>query len=256
MTCSSLLSRHSSWTPLELNAPADLSQRAVWRLPHQRQIYDFYLSDHTQWLIASLILANFVVSALEKQFDPLGNHHLQHDALGLAFQLLFDAFNVFFLVELVLNWYAHGFRCSFWRDGWNLFDLVVVIIGVLFLFRLDPPHVKSLRILRAFRVFRLFKRVRSLKKIIHALGRALPGMANASVIMLLVMGIYAILGVELFATLPADDEVFTGWAPPVALTEPAANRSLAASLIITRSYGDEYWGSFSRAFFTMLQVGL
>ena len=61
-----------------------------------------------------------------------------------------------------------------------------------------PGPLSLLRLMRAFRVFRLFKRVKSLNKIIVSLGKAIPGVMNAFLIMLIVMCIYAILGVEFF----------------------------------------------------------
>ena len=57
-----------------------------------------------------------------------------------------------------------------------------------------PGQLTLIRNLRAFRIFRLFKRVKSLNKIIVALFKAVPGVVNAFVIMMIVMCIYAILG--------------------------------------------------------------
>ena len=73
-------------------------------------------------------------------------------------------------------------------------------VGILLMSGMVPQNspLANLKMLRAFRVFRLFKRIKSLNKIIVALGRALPGVTNAFLVMLLVMCIYAILGVEFF----------------------------------------------------------
>ena len=48
----------SSWTPLDRLA----TQTAPW-LPFQQRAHSIYTSDAVQWLVAALILANFVVSA-------------------------------------------------------------------------------------------------------------------------------------------------------------------------------------------------
>jgi hypothetical protein len=48
----------------------------------------------------------------------------------------------------------------------------------------------QLRMLRAFRVFRLFKRIKSLNKILVSLGRAVPGIINAAVVMFIVMCVH------------------------------------------------------------------
>ena len=79
------------------------------------------------------------------------------------------------------------------------------------------PGVTVLRLFRAFRVFRLFKRVESLRIIIEGVGASLPGVGNAFVLLGLLMGIWAIIGVEFFSEY-ADDEfgnflkaMFTMW---------------------------------------------
>merc|ERR1719231_608967 len=94
--------------------------------------------------------------------------------------------------------YATWF-CKFWKSGWNIFDFSVVVIGWMFQLNIPlPGPMKLLRMMRAFRVFRLFKRVKSLNKIMTSLARAVPGVTNAFLILLIVMSIYAILAVELF----------------------------------------------------------
>ena len=100
-----------------------------------------------------------------------------------------------FLVELCINLYCHWFR-KFWTV-WNAFDLLVVVVGMLSVARVDLPGPLSLlRMVRAFRVFRLFKRIESLNKIMVSLVHAIPGIINSALIMVLVMCIYAILGVQ------------------------------------------------------------
>ena len=132
-------------------------------------------------------MSNFLINIIEKEVDPLG----RHNEVEGTFDNIYMFFNIVFLLELLVNMYAHGLR--FWISGWNLFDLVVVTIGVISMFHIKAlQSIVVLRTVRAFRVFRLFKRVESLHKIIVALGHALPGVANALVVLLLVMCIYAV----------------------------------------------------------------
>ena len=51
--------------------------------------------------------------------------------------------------------------------------------------KIFPPGspLGQLKMMRAFRVFRLFKRIKSLNKVVMALIKAIPGVANAFVIM-------------------------------------------------------------------------
>jgi hypothetical protein len=101
----------------------------------------------------------------------------------------------------------------------------------------------KLRMLRAFRILRLFRRVESLNKIIVSLGKAVPGLANAGLVMLLVMCIYAILGVDLFGKHGMGGSI----------TNVEGN---AVALLTLRgmTYGDEYYGTFFRSLYTLFQV--
>ena len=93
-----------------------------------------------------------------------------------------------FLIELSMNYYR--------KDGWNCFDSFIVGVTILFKMPFElPVYLKYLRQGATLGVFRLFKRIKSLNKIIVSL-RAV-GVSNAFLILLLVMAIYAILGVEL-----------------------------------------------------------
>ena len=99
------------------------------------------------------------------------------------------------VLELIINLWG-SWWCPFWHSSWNIFDFIVVTVGVLSLLRMIEGPLSLLRMLRAFRVFRLFKRIPALNKIITSLLRAIPGVINAFAIMLIVMCIYAILAVE------------------------------------------------------------
>jgi len=154
----------------------------------------FYNTDKIQIGVAILIFLNFVQNAIEAQVPEPGNELL----FGFAFCELF--FTVAFGLELVLNMVANWF-VPFWQSGWNIFDFVVVMVGLLSMVLSGLPGVSTLRLMRAFRVFRLFKRLQSLRIIIKALEDAIPGCMNAFTILILVTAIYAILGVEFFSDL-------------------------------------------------------
>merc|ERR1719331_2097903 len=139
--------------------------------------------------------------------------------------------------------YAHWLR-TFWRSTWNIFDVIVVSIGVINTINLPLPKAFSLlRMMRAFRVFRLFKRVRSLNKIIMAIAHAVPGVVNAFLILAIVMAIFAILAVEFFK------DVGRGCHPPLA-------DGTKDTYFTARHFceGNEYFGTFSKSLYTFFQV--
>jgi len=203
-------------------------------LPGQARVAKFYNGNSVQIVVACLIGANFLTNVIEKEIDP---HGKKHSELFGAFGLFY---NICFTIELGVNLYSHWFR-PFWKSNWNIFDCVVVFIGILTTLPLDlPPAFGLLRMMRAFRVFRLFKRVHSLNKIIVAIMHAVPGVANAFLILFIVMSIYSILAVEFYMDIGKDCLL------------PGGDRRWLS----VRGYcaGDEYFGTFTRSLYTFFQV--
>lgn len=205
----------------------------IWR--YQEPAERLYQNDKVQYVVATLIMLNFLTNIIEKEIDPYREFY--PDAWGN-----FETFyNVVFTIELALNMYGTWFR-AFWQNGWNVFDFVVVAIGLLDAFNAPlPGPFKLLRMMRAFRVFRLFRKVESLNKIVTSLVHAVPGMMNAFFINLLFMCIYAVLAVEFF-----------GYSSTVL----AACKNEHADVFTGRElcHNVEYYGSFGRSVYTLFQV--
>ncbi|KAK3286895.1 hypothetical protein CYMTET_5578 [Cymbomonas tetramitiformis] len=173
----------------ELDSDSD-SEGKTDNLPGQAFVRRMYEGEFIQISVAAFIFINFVVNAAEAQVDENTGTDV--------FYALENFFTALFTVELTFNMYAYWFR-PFWASSWNVFDFVVVAISLLSLMLDGLPGISTLRLLRAFRVFRLFKRLKSLRKILVALEAAVPGCANAFLILVLVSSIYSILGVEFFS---------------------------------------------------------
>lgn len=214
----------------------------LWK--YQKDVFDFY-QDHShtrpyvQTFVAFLILSNFICQAAQRQFDPNpDNEHRKYKAVWLALDYFF---NIAFLIELLVNMYG-SWAWPFLRQGWNLFDLLVVSVGCLDMLQLDlPPSLKMIRLFRAFRVFRLFGRIESLRKILASVQHAIPGVINVIVVMFIMMSIYAVLAVDCFYDLYAEHcklEV-----PPGGAITARGN-----------CYGEEYYGNFLTALYTLFQI--
>jgi len=206
----------------------------------QPRASEFYNSKRCQVSVAVLIFANFIANVIEKEIDPGGDSHKG------TFEVFEYTFNIAFTIELVVNMYAHWFW-KFWLSSWNLFDFFIVGVGLLSMMGLIGGNLTMLRTLRAFRVFRLFKRVKALNKILQALTRSVPGVSHAFSVVLLVMSIYAILGVELFREVGVNKDgtinMTYGNGQLMDITTPR-----------TMQYGDEYFGNFTRALYTLFQI--
>jgi len=220
--------------------------------PNQLAIYKIYTSNAVQASVAMIIIGNFVVTILEKEYDPYPEEQQISPKLWQTFD---SVFNILFAVELIVNM-AGSWFVYFWRNPWNVFDFVVVLVGLLSMLNLLQGPLEDLKMLRAFRVFRLFKRIKSLNKIVTALVKAIPGVFNAFVIMLIVMCIYAILAVEYFRTFGEDGTFTTEQTIGLdANLQPIYENNTVTSITARGiRYGEEYYGTFSRALYTLFQV--
>jgi hypothetical protein len=124
-------------------------------------------------------------------------------------------FAVVFTLELILKLTAFGNR--FFKDGWNRFDAFIVLgtgVGLLLSKYTKIDLSTSTLVIRAFRIGRmlkLFRRFKSLKIIFQTFLVSLPALANVGSLLLLLLYIYSILGMFLFAGVkqnyPLDDNL-------------------------------------------------
>lgn len=172
-------------------ATVQLPEDFQWVLPGQKEVHQLYTAKPIQNAVVFVIVFNYLVSVIEVEILP------EPGSTGdQVFNVFEWIFNIIFLVELILNMYAF-FLKPFWSNNWNIFDFFIVTISWVSMLA-DFPGIAVLRLFRAFRVFRLFKRIPSLRMIITGVLKALPGMVNAIAVLLLVMGVWSIMGVHFF----------------------------------------------------------
>lgn len=103
-----------------------------------------------------------------------------------------DAAMAVFVAELAARFYAH--RLRFFRDPWNCFDLVVV--GIALLPAAGPLSV--IRALRVLRALRLVAMVPSMRRVVTALVRSIPGLLSLSGLLVLLLYVGGVVAVNLF----------------------------------------------------------
>lgn len=160
----------------------------------ESQMYcqDIWGSSRFQMVIALFIAANFIVNCATAQILPVDGSETAD-----AFEIVEIIFTVIFTVELVLNAYAHWFW-PFIKDGWNILDIIVIVISIIALSVSHLAGFSVLRLTRAFRILRLFGRLKALKKIITGLIMSIMPVLNAFMITIVVTMIYGIVGVTIF----------------------------------------------------------
>ena len=97
-----------------------------------------------------------------------------------------------FTIEIGLKLWLYKSR--FIRDGWNIFDFIIVAIA--WLPAAGPLSV--LRALRILRVLRLMSIVPQMRTVVGALFKALPGMGSILAVLILVFYVAAVMATKLF----------------------------------------------------------
>ncbi|MDX2016643.1 MAG: ion transporter [Planctomycetota bacterium] len=98
-----------------------------------------------------------------------------------------------YIVEIVLKFLARDSVRAFFSDGWNLFDLAIIIAAFL-------PDVGELgtvaRILRVFRVLRLVRTIPELRLIVSVLVRSVVSMKYIGLLAVIFFYVFAVIGVK------------------------------------------------------------
>lgn len=103
-----------------------------------------------------------------------------------------------FVVEIAAKIGACGSKpWLFFKDGWNVFDFIIVVTAFL------PLHAEYVTVLRLARLLRFFRLVRALPRlqiIVGALLKSIPSMGYVALLLSILFYIYGILAVSLFST--------------------------------------------------------
>ncbi|MDA9190286.1 ion transporter [Alphaproteobacteria bacterium] len=103
---------------------------------------------------------------------------------------------IIFSIELILKFYAYRHR--FFTSGWNLFDLVIVMIA----WAPTSGPLAVLRALRILRILRLISVVPQLRRVVSAIGHSIPGMVSVVGVLGLIFYVASVLATKLFGTHP------------------------------------------------------
>ncbi len=142
-------------------------------------------SRKVQTVITALIIINAIILGLETSPTVTA-------AIGPLIARIDQAILGVFIVELVIRIaYRRG---AFFRDGWSLFDLAVVLIAVL----PTTPGLAVLRALRVLRVLRLITVLPRLKMIVSALLSSLPGLGMIALLQGLLFYVAAVIATKTF----------------------------------------------------------
>ena len=180
-----------------LDPKVDLPQNQIRRILFSIVRHRWFRS-----LMLSIILLNVIILSMY--------HYDMSNTWLLALEWANVGFVTAFTLELVMKVIALGPE-AYWQDGWNKFDVLVVIVALIDLavtFIFATTQFRVLRLLAIERVLRAMKLVAALasyqgiKLLYVTLVVSLPAFANIGLLIFLVFFIYAYLGVQAFYNLP------------------------------------------------------
>lgn len=141
----------------------------------------------TRNFILGVIIFNAILMGLETSTSVMAN-------FGPLVRGLDTLCLMIFIAELLIKLWVY--RLSFFRDGWNIFDFIVIGIALV-------PAGQSFSVLRALRVLRVLRVVSAaprLRRVVEGFVTALPGMASVFLLMAIIFYISAVMATKLFGT--------------------------------------------------------
>ncbi len=135
--------------------------------------------------ITIVIIINAVTLGLE-------TWPLAMERAGGLLRVLDTAALTVFVIEIAMKLWVY--RLAFFRNGWNVFDFVIVSIALV-------PSAGPLSVLRAMRILRVLRLVSvvpQMRTVVGALFGALPGMGSIVAVLLLVFYVAAVMATKLF----------------------------------------------------------
>ncbi len=139
----------------------------------------------TERFIMTLIVLNAVTLGLETSPTVMSRW-------GGVLHVLDQVLLAIFVAEIAARLFVQ--RGAFFRDGWNVFDFLVIGIALM-------PATETLSVLRSLRVLRVLRLVTvvpSLKKVVGALLSSLPGMGSIALLLLLIFYVFGVMATKLF----------------------------------------------------------
>jgi voltage-gated sodium channel len=139
-------------------------------------------------VVAIIILNAILIGATTYNLDPVFLELIHFLDYGIT---------VFFVIEILIRFIGEKNKANFFKSGWNIFDTFIVTISLI-----PIPNNSSflvLRLLRIFRVLRLISVIPELKQIIEAILESIKRVFFVSLLLFIILYIYATMGSILFA---------------------------------------------------------
>ncbi|KAK7492644.1 hypothetical protein BaRGS_00016123 [Batillaria attramentaria] len=164
---------------------------------YMRYLTNVVLSDNFDFTIRCVIMLSLATLAMESYDMPPQRQRM----LALANA----AFGICYIIEAVLKLIV--LRMKYFKDAWNIFDFVIVVLVCIHfaIFKLDvksnmisPAILRIFQVVRVTRATRLMKWTVGIRRLLYTLMISLPAILSIGSLLLLIIFIYAIMGMSAF----------------------------------------------------------
>jgi voltage-gated sodium channel len=117
---------------------------------------------------------------------------------GYQLMVILDwVITIIFMIEITMRFLGTSPHRSFFKSGWNIFDVLIVTISLVPIDNADMALIA--RLVRVFRVLRMISIIPELRMLLNSLILALPRLGYVTVLMFIIFYIYAAVGSLIFA---------------------------------------------------------
>ncbi|PIE42667.1 MAG: ion transporter [Gammaproteobacteria bacterium] len=156
--------------------------------------------ERLEQLKANKLFELFVIAVIIFSALLIGVHTYENELFStetmMVLKVLDFAVTLFFLVEILIRFLAEKNKKDFFRNGWNIFDTLIVTVSLI---PIDNTETAVLgRLIRIFRVLRMVSIIPELRLLLNSLLKALPQLGYVMLLMFIIFYIYAAIGSTLF----------------------------------------------------------
>lgn len=224
---------------LSFTLDPELLRRSRFRAALGKLLY----SDQFEMAVGFLVLCNFVIIIIETDINAKTESNPQW------LQICNVVFISLYTIELLSRLYVE--RLQFPENSWNLFDFVIVVVGIageLVQGAMDQVSVlRTVRLLRSLRLFRMLAVFPELAALIRDMVRCMCTLMWALFLLLIAITVWSIFAVELLNPMMGDvnaDGVYEDTDCP--WCEQAFSSVLKANLTLFQIVTGDGWSVLAR----------
>jgi len=106
---------------------------------------------------------------------------------------------IFFLIEICIRFISEENKTDFFKNGWNIFDTLIVTISLIPIENSEMAVVG--RLIRIFRVLRMISMIPELRLLLNSFMKALPQLGYIVLMLFIIFYIYAAVGSIFFESI-------------------------------------------------------